>query len=47
MNFNSDPNKQAQEVLFRRELHKVSHLKLFLTMQTFRKQILKIILEWY
>ena len=29
MNFNSDPSKQAQEVLLSRELHKVSDPKLF------------------
>ena len=28
MNFNSDLNKQAQEVLFNRKLQKVSHLSL-------------------
>ena len=29
INFNPDPCKKAQESLFSRKLHKVSHLKLF------------------
>ena len=47
MNFNPDPNKQTQKVLFSRKLHKMTHPKLicFLTMQTFPKQIVKNILE--
>ena len=45
MNFNPDPSKQAQEVLFSRKLHKFLHR--FLTMQAFHKQILQNIWEWY
>ena len=45
MNFNPDPSKQAQEVLFSRKLHKF--LPRFLTMQAFHKQILQNIWEWY
>ena len=41
ISFNSDPSKQAQDVLCSSKLHEVPHPKFFLKVQTFRKQILK------
>ena len=44
-NFNPDPSKQAQQLLFRRKLQKVSHPKLFCNNADVSKQILKNILD--
>ena len=47
MNFNPDPNKQAQEVIFSRLINKTNHPPFFLTKTESYHVPLKNISEWY